>query len=288
MKKTFIFLAIGAFALNLSAQEISQNVTPNVVSASGSVACGANDGTYTGENNYARVFDLSTYGINYQYKITKIAFGVQNANKPLTVGVNVYQSIGDFPFGQTFLLGNYSVPVTPADVGKMVSTDSGASGTTLPANSKFVVEVSHSGQSTLESFYLGTNPNGQTGPSYLSSATCGITTPTATGTGALAAFGSAQWVMTITGVNNLGVTEIINAETLKIYPNPVKEVLNFHLGNNLKVESVELIDMQGKQLKNLSAKNSSGINVSYLPAGTYILKVKASDGNVYVQKVLKK
>lgn len=285
MKKTFTGLALAALFTGLYAQIVTQNVTPNTVAAKGSVACIGNGKTYTADNNYSRVFDLADFGINYQFKITKIAFGVESVNKPLQVGVQVYQSIGTYPFGTTALLSNYEVDVVPADGGNMVSTSEGLS-TVIPANGKFVVEVSHNGKAKLESFFMGTHVGGQTGPSFLSTETCKFATPTATGTGQLAAYQDAQWVMTITGENNLGVTEIINSKNLQVYPNPVKDVLNIKMGSGIKMESAELIDYTGRQIKTRSVTPGT-IDVSYLPEGNYILKVQGSDGNTYIQKVLK-
>ncbi|MEC5156202.1 hypothetical protein RCH13_000097 [Chryseobacterium sp. MP_3.2] len=60
------------------------------------------------------------------------------------------------------------------------------------------------------------------------------------------------------------------------------------MANNLKVESVEIYDMEGKKVNTSNAaKASSELNVANHPKGTYILKVKANDGKVYIQKILK-
>ncbi len=286
MKIIFTLLSIAVFSANLSAQILSQNVTPNVVAATGSYACTADDGTYTKESNYSRVFNLSDYGINYDYKITTISFGVQSVNKPLSVGVYIYNSTGDYPYDPYFLACNYGVNVTPENNGGMVSTAPG--GCTIVANKKFVVEVSHNGEAKSEIFNMGTNASLQTGPSYFSSAPCGIPIPIITGTGALSSYKLARWVMTITGVNNLGVTEIIDSKNLQVYPNPVANVLNFKLGNQLEVESLELYDMAGKKLKSVNSKGIKNVNLENFTKGIYVLKVKASDGNIYIQRILKK
>ena len=87
----------------------------------------------------------------------------------------------------------------------------------------------------------------------------------------------------------LGTGESVKAGgKLSVYPNPVKDVLNFKMANNLKVESTELYDMAGKKVNTVNGKAIESINVANFPKGTYILKVKANDGNVYTQKILKK
>lgn len=285
MRQTFTLLAIAALAANISAQVITQNGVPNTVEPGVSVACAGPAGSgYTSDNAYSRSFTLADYGINYDYKITNVAFGVQTANKNFNVNLNLYQQNGVYPGGTTSLLSSVPVAVSPADELGMVDTGTSVS-QIIPAGSAFVVEVTHASDATsLETFYMGAHSGAQTKPSYIKSAGCSITAPTST---TAINFPSARWVMTVTGQNNLGVTEIINSKDVQVFPNPVKDVLNFKLANNLKIESVELYDMTGRKVNTLNAKTTSDINVSHLSRGTYILKTKASDGNVYIQKVLK-
>ncbi|KIA90616.1 T9SS type A sorting domain-containing protein [Kaistella jeonii] len=280
MKKTFTLLAMAVFAANVSAQVITQNTDAVTVTALNSVACGA--GGLTADNFYSRAFTLADYAITYDYKITNIQFGVETASEPLNATVNLYSLVGTYPGGTKTLLKSVDVPVTPADALKLVSTGTNLT-QVVPAGSKIVLEVAHDGGSVV-GFYLGTNASAETKPSYVKSVTCSIPNPvTTTSIG----FPNAHWVMTITGVNNLGVTEIINSKNLQVYPNPVKDVLNFKLANNLKVESIELFDMTGKKVITVNSKATQGVNVAGFAKGTYILKVKGSDGNVYIQKVLK-
>ncbi len=288
MKKTFTILAIAALSATATSQVITQNSVPNTVVALASVACGDSSAGTTSDNYYSRAFTLADYGINYDYKITNVAIGVENVNGgDFDVTLNLYSLVGTYPGGTKTLLSATPIPVVMFDDDlKMVSTLDALT-QVIPAGSKFVVEVFHDGSETGTTFYMGANPAAQTKPSYLKSVACGLPNPVATGTGALGGFADAKWVMTITGVNNLGVTEIINSKDLQVYPNPVKDVLNFKMANNLQVESVELYDMTGRKVNTVNAKAVKDVNVSSLRKGTYILKVKANDGKVYVQKVLK-
>lgn len=286
MKKTFTLLAIAAISVTATSQVISQNATKNVVDSGLSVACSGPQGapTYTSDNYYSRAFTLADYGINYDYKITNIAIGVENANKDFEVNVNLYSLVGTYPGGTKTLLNSVPIAVTPSNSLGMVDTGSTLT-QVIPAGSKFVVEVFHeSDASGNEMFYMGANTSAESKPSYLKSIACGVNSPvTTTSIG----FPKARWVMTITGENNLGVTEIINSKDLQVFPNPVKDVLNFKMANNLQVESVELYDMTGRKVNTVNAKSVKDVNVSNFRKGTYILKVKANDGKVYVQKVLK-
>lgn len=298
MKKIFTSLAVIALTANSFAQVITQNATPDTVNATGSVACSSSNQTtgvtyYSADNSYTRLFKLSDYGINYDYKITNVAFGVQRATMPLDVTVNLYTPNGAYPAGTLTQLSSATVNVTTANQGGMVDT-----GTTLtqviPSGSSFVVEVFHDGTDSYandgipgEIFYMGTNAGAQTGLSYLKSETCSLASPIATGTGALASFATARWVMTVTGENNLGVTEIINSRDLQIYPNPVKDVLNFKLSDGLKIDAIEIYDLSGRQVNVPNSKLVTSVNVSSLAKGNYILKVKANDGKVHIQKIIK-
>jgi hypothetical protein len=289
MRKIFTSLAVVIVAGTTFAQVISQNATQNTVVATGSVACGNQAGGFTSDNSYYRVFKLSDYGINYNYNITNVAFGVQTASTTFPVEVNLYTLVGTFPTGTPTFLGTTNVTVAPANVLGMVNTGTGLS-QIIPAGGTFIVELFHDGSGTTppQSFYLGTNTSAQTAPSYLSSEACGIDTPIATGTGALAAFGSARWVITVTGQNTLGVTEVINSKDLQVYPNPVKDVLKFKFGNNLKSEGIDIFDMNGRVVTSIgNNKDVNEVNVSSYPKGNYILKVKANDGKVYIQKIIK-
>ena len=281
MKKTFTFLAMALFVANVSAQTISQNADQTTIVAGNSVACGG--GGNTADNFHSRAFTLADYGITYDYKITNIKFGVETVTGPLTVTVNLYDLVGTYPAGTLTLLNSKPVAITTANILGVV--DTGTSLTqVIPAGSKIVLEVAYNGNST-SGFYLGTNTSAESKPSYIKSVTCGIANPvTTSGIG----FPNSKWVMTIVGENNLGVTEIINSNNLQVYPNPVKDVLNFRMANNLKVESVEIYDMLGKKVNTTNgSKASSGLNISNYAKGTYILKVKASDSKVYIQKILK-
>lgn len=312
MKKILFSVVVLATGI-INAQVITQNSTPNTVVATGSVACASgatSTNYYTSDNSYMRLFKLSDYAITYDYRITNIAFGVQLASRTLSgsstdiggtfpVEVWVYTTASTTPTALTSVSGTNpltTVNVSSANNAGMVNT-----GTTvnqiIPAGSNFVVEVWHDGDTDkdgttaapFERFYMGTHPSAQTGPSYLSSETCGITAPIATGTGALAGFASARWVMTVTGQNaDLGTTEVINSRDLQIYPNPVKDVLRFKFGNNLKSEGIDIFDMNGRVITSISnSKNVNEVNLSSYTKGTYILKVKASDGKLYTQKIVK-
>lgn len=68
--------------------------------------------------------------------------------------------------------------------------------------------------------------------------------------------------------SNLGVKDVNAPLSVKIYPNPVKEILN--IKSNESVNKVEIYNTAGKLLL---TSNSTQIKVSHLPAGAYFAKV---------------
>lgn len=69
---------------------------------------------------------------------------------------------------------------------------------------------------------------------------------------------------------------------IKVYPNPTKDLVNIEAP---EVNGVELFDLSGKRL--LAANHASSLDISPLPAGTYILKISTAKG-LSVQKIVKR
>lgn len=78
--------------------------------------------------------------------------------------------------------------------------------------------------------------------------------------------------------NNVSLKSI-----LKIYPNPVKDILTFQIAE--KAVKAEIYDSLGRKIKNL--KEDSQNNVSELKTGIYYLKVKTTTSE-YIEKFIKK
>lgn len=81
-------------------------------------------------------------------------------------------------------------------------------------------------------------------------------------------------------------TDEMTASEFKIYPNPVKDVLN--ISNDKSIEKVEIFDLSGKKLiQNEMNSNKTEIDMSGLLSGIYIVKI-LSDGKTQTKKVIKK
>jgi predicted Rdx family selenoprotein len=78
------------------------------------------------------------------------------------------------------------------------------------------------------------------------------------------------------------VEEIISENQLILYPNPVNEVL---FVKNQQILSYEIVDLQGKIISRGGAVME--IDVSFLPAGFYFLKVKTITNGNMTNKIIK-
>jgi len=157
-----------------AATTITHSATQNIVA--GSASC--NDGTNHTDNSYWRSFVLADFGITDDFNVTTVEIGVETATgaggtQPITV--NLYTTDAPFPGGTLTLIGTASVVVADQTLSIFPSAVTG----TAPAGSELVVEIfTPEGQTDGNTFFIGSNPDGQTAPSYISAAACGITTPT--------------------------------------------------------------------------------------------------------------
>jgi len=76
-------------------------------------------------------------------------------------------------------------------------------------------------------------------------------------------------------VGSVGINEL-NANSISIYPNPVKNQLFIELDNQ-KVTEITIIDYSGRIVKTINS-NVNTVNVSDLQQGIYILKVATENG----------
>ncbi len=75
---------------------------------------------------------------------------------------------------------------------------------------------------------------------------------------------------------SLGTNEVMQYDNrMQVYPNPVKDVFMISNPEKIKITEVEVIDMSGRVLKTL--KGNEEYNVSDLPKGNYMLKIKGSE-----------
>ncbi|XOV66078.1 MAG: reprolysin-like metallopeptidase [Fluviicola sp.] len=82
-----------------------------------------------------------------------------------------------------------------------------------------------------------------------------------------------------------GMDEVVNGD-LELYPNPTKDLVNVLWSGD--VQSIELIDMQGKSLETLDVSDvkTTAINMESLATGVYMIRVTSNEGTS-VHQVIK-
>lgn len=108
----------------------------------------------------------------------------------------------------------------------------------------------------------------------------------ARGTGlSLANHGTSRGYSTLVMKASLS-NEEFDKQNIKVYPNPVTDVINF--GDNGKIRKVSFYDTTGRNVKTISAEGKSSIDVSTLAKGTYVVEYELTDGSISYDKIAKK
>ncbi len=81
----------------------------------------------------------------------------------------------------------------------------------------------------------------------------------------------------------LTITSISENDAMQVafYPNPTENTIYLQSSEQHGLTSVELFDMQGRQVKvfNLSGAQQSSISIGDLPSGSYLLVLASPDSN---------
>ena len=165
-----------------SCPPIITHSTSQAITPLNSVSC--NNGVGHTDNSYWRAFNMGTFAGGAQYNVTSVSFGVEEATgaggtQPVTVRLYTTTNFPvGFPGART-QIATTTIQVPDAASGTVLSVPLVA---TVPAGtSELVMEVfTPDGQAAGNLFFVGSNAAAETGPSYLSAAACGITTPTTT------------------------------------------------------------------------------------------------------------
>jgi len=72
---------------------------------------------------------------------------------------------------------------------------------------------------------------------------------------------------------------------IKLYPNPVKDILKLNLPNGEKVLNIEVYNTVGQKVSEF--KNVDKINLNHLKSGVYIINLKNSTSKTYSSKIIK-
>jgi hypothetical protein len=162
----------------LAPVSITQSNDPYTIEAGVSVAC--SNGVYTLENAYLRLFDLDDdHGLTGMFAAENVDWGMETLTGTLPIDVNIYCLDDGLPFLYTFmnLVGSGT---TQAVDGQLLFYNTTVSGACDSATQRMAVELFGDdceilGTCTL--YWIGMNALGQTAPSYIASASCGLPDP---------------------------------------------------------------------------------------------------------------
>ena len=190
-------IAIGGIALSLplglgvvtAAQaapapdiKVTQNSSDAVVDFDG-IACSSNDTGFVSDNQFYRRFDLSQYGAANGFTVSKMTAGVEvgdSSDGTVPGDFKIYAM--DHSVGANFTVADLGTALASVPVNFFTATGdtliSAPITATVPAGKDMVIEVSVDEAATDQTFYPGANEAPETGPTYLTSAGCGITAPT--------------------------------------------------------------------------------------------------------------
>lgn len=87
-------------------------------------------------------------------------------------------------------------------------------------------------------------------------------------------------------ITNSLSTADYNQNQVLIYPNPVSSIINIDLGDSIASEVI-LFDMNGRVMQTENIVNSSGIEISNLANGMYLMQI-TTDKGVVSKKIVKK
>jgi hypothetical protein len=136
-----------------------------------------------------RTFTLEDFDIGGEFAVTNVSFGVEMADRGTEVTVNLYELDGELRYENLELLGSATVTLEDAD---LTLVDVPVEGT-APAGSTLVVEVAVDDGPL---FFVGSNAEPETAPTYLAAAECGNADPL---TAAELGFPDMHVVMNVTG-----------------------------------------------------------------------------------------
>ncbi|MEG0851607.1 MAG: T9SS type A sorting domain-containing protein [Flavobacterium sp.] len=72
---------------------------------------------------------------------------------------------------------------------------------------------------------------------------------------------------------------------MKVYPNPVTDML--HFGDNGTIKKVSFYDITGRMVKTTLTEGKNSIDVSTLEKGTYVVEYELTDGSTSYDKIIK-
>ncbi|MCF6300462.1 MAG: hypothetical protein L3J52_05015, partial [Proteobacteria bacterium] len=151
---------------------LSQNTDVSTITALNSVACPSDN------DSYLRRFDLDgDHGLTGPIDIDNIDFGVETTTGiGLTVNLYSIANADALLLANLNLIGSTAIAVTAADIGTIVNAV--VAGSINGATDDLVVEIFAPDTTQATTFFIGSNANGQSAPTFLMAAGCAAAEPT--------------------------------------------------------------------------------------------------------------
>jgi uncharacterized repeat protein (TIGR01451 family) len=157
------------------------------------VACADGQTGTTRQAYFLRTFTLQDFGVEGEFDVESVTFGVENLTVATSVDVSVHRLEGSLQFANMTRLGGVAVELQPQQL-QRVTVPLAA---TVPAGGTFVLMIEAPDLAAAGgAFFPGSNAAGQTAPSWLASAGCDTPEPVTT---ADVGAGHVHWVMAVTG-----------------------------------------------------------------------------------------
>ncbi len=186
---------------------ITESNDPVTITAGNSVSCNAGaPNYYHTDNSYYRAFKMSDFGITQDFTVSAVEIGIEQAtgntgSQPIEC--KLYTTSSTFPAGFPGSLTQIASVSENIPDQNLTLYSFNVSGLVPAGTNQLVVEVhAPDGQTTLNTFFIGSNAGGESAPSYLKAVDCSITNPVTTGS---IGFGTMNIVMSVTGSENVPV-----------------------------------------------------------------------------------
>ncbi len=75
----------------------------------------------------------------------------------------------------------------------------------------------------------------------------------------------------------------LNSATILVYPNPASDLINIE--SNQSINSVSIINLEGRMVKSISSPNLKIMDVSNLHAGVYVIHIITGVGTIEVKRI---
>lgn len=289
MKKFISLLAGIVMSAGFAQVTITQNEDTETAESTIYTTCNKNDPEnpsflYTVYTQLSRSFDLESFGITSDFTVTGVAFGAgfsDSSYKEFLLKLSTTDA--PYPNGTLTELYSEEVFILEEEQGTLKDFEL-TTPVVVPAGSELVMSYERDQDHARTLWEAVANEAGHIAPAYITAPDCGASTPVVLRS-PLNDNPETPVLMTITGTAGILGSVELNSKSLSVYPNPAKDIINVSLKQG-SPQSIEIVNLSGQSV--YSAKTVSSVNVTFLPAGVYIVRVKDSNGTTYMNKFIKK